>query len=113
MAKQLRRKSHRMSVPLAALGINIANIGNFANVASGTDTDATVGGRRKRVSKVVIGQPEGFKHIGTAGGGGGGNAGGEGEAGAPEVPELWSVEAWRAEIERTLSVSAAFCSVFR
>lgn len=108
--KQTRRKSRRMSAPLVALGATIAN---FANVGSGTDTEATAGGlgvRRKRVSKVMIGSPEGFKHEGHVGMGGAMTmmtrpGTGTGFLSSPEVPESWNVEAWRAEIERTLSVS--------
>ncbi len=87
LPKQLRRKSRRMSAPFAALGIH---------VGSGTDTDTTM--KRRRVSKVMIGAPEGFKHESHVGMGGG-------FASSPEVPDSWNVEAWRAEIERTLTVS--------
>lgn len=90
LPKQLRRKSRRMSAPLTAFGIHIG---------SGTDTDTTA--KRRRVSKVMIGAPEGFKHEGHVGMGGTFTNG-------PDIPDLWSVEAWRAEIERTLTVSLRF-----
>jgi len=89
--KQLRRKSRRMSAPLVALG----NL-----ITSGTDTDTTTV-KRKRVSKVMIGAPEGFKHEGHIGVGMSGTF----LSGGPDLPDAWKVEAWRADIERTPSVS--------
>ncbi|KAG8806569.1 hypothetical protein FRC17_004922, partial [Serendipita sp. 399] len=118
----LRRKSRRMSAPLVSLGLSAEKNGNNVGMESGNESSREK--KVRRVSKLVIGNPEGFRHeahvgvgdafamgYGATRGGGGGAAAvadtthvhedATRQARAPSVHESWNVEAWRADIERT------------
>ncbi len=58
-----RRKSRRMSAPLAAA----LGFGNRSDMESGNDSSTNK--KIRRVSKVTIGAPEGFRHEGHVGAG--------------------------------------------